>query len=91
MKILLDRLTPLFDWVIVDSPPTLAVHDASTLADLCDGVLFVVRAGTTSCESAQKACLEFRSSKNLLGLVLNQVEKAEIQETYYGYSPNKTK
>jgi protein-tyrosine kinase len=90
MKILLDRLTPLFDWVIVDSPPTLAVHDASTLADLCDGVLFVVRAGTTSSESAQRACSEFRS-KNLLGIVLNQVEKAEMQETYYGYSSNKAK
>jgi protein-tyrosine kinase len=84
MKELLTRLTPLFDWVILDSPPTLAVHDASSLADLCDGVLFVVKAGTTSHESAQKAALEFRN-KNLLGVVLNCVETDELQESYYGY------
>jgi protein-tyrosine kinase len=89
MKTLLDRVTPLFDWVIVDSPPALLVHDASRLADLCDGVLFIVRAGATSQESAQKTVAEFRN-KNLLGVVLNQVESAEMKQTYsYGYSPEK--
>jgi capsular exopolysaccharide synthesis family protein len=84
MKVLLDRVTPLFDWVIVDSPPALAVHDASSLADLCDGVLLVVRAGVTSHESAQMAAAEFRRH-NLLGVLLNQVEKDELQANYYGY------
>jgi protein-tyrosine kinase len=90
MKVLLNRVTPLFDWVIVDSPPALAVHDASSLADLCDGVLLVVKAGATSQESAKKAAAEFRRS-NLLGVLLNQVEKSEMQDGYYGYygdSPN---
>jgi|SRR5579864_3561154 len=82
MKNLLDLVTPAFDWVILDSPPALAVHDASLLADLCDGVLFVVKAGETSDGDAVKASSEFQG-KNLLGVVLNQVEKADLYEDYY--------
>jgi protein-tyrosine kinase len=82
MKMLLERVTPAFDWVILDSPPALPVHDAISLADLCDGVLLVVRAGETNHEVAKKGSLEFRE-KNLLGVVLNQVEKSETQGSYY--------
>ncbi|MGB2663414.1 MAG: CpsD/CapB family tyrosine-protein kinase [Candidatus Acidiferrum sp.] len=86
MKALLDRLTPLFDWIIIDSPPAIAVHDASTLADLCDGILFVVRAGSTNFEIAQRAAGEFRP-ESLLGVVLNCVDKNETYGNYhYGYS-----
>jgi capsular exopolysaccharide synthesis family protein len=89
MKALLDRLTPIFDWVIMDSPPAIAVHDASILADMCDGVLFVVRAGKTSFEIAQKAAGEF-AEKNLLGVVLNRVDKSQTYgDYYYGYSAEK--
>jgi len=69
LKELLDQVTPLFDWVIVDSPPALPVHDASVIADLCDGVLFVVRAGVTDFETAVKASEDFRG-KHLVGVVL---------------------
>jgi capsular exopolysaccharide synthesis family protein len=90
MKHLLGLVTPVFDWIIIDSPPALPVHDASMLADLCDGVLFVVRAGFTDFELAEKASGEFQD-KNLLGVVLNCVEKSESYgEYYYGY-PNATK
>ena len=74
--------TPAFDWVILDSPPSLPVHDASSLADLCDGVLFVVRAGETSYEVAKKAASEFRD-KNLIGVVMNQVDKSQGRGDYY--------
>ena len=89
MRVLLDCVTPAFDWVILDSPPALPVHDSSSLADLCDGVLFVVRAGETDHEAAKKASMEFRE-KNLLGVVLNQVEDSEAQGGYYyGHSDKK--
>jgi protein-tyrosine kinase len=82
MKNLLERVTPIFDWLVIDSPPSLPVHDASILADLCDGVLFVVRAGSTNFEIAEKASSEFRD-KNLLGVVLNRVEQSESYGGYY--------
>ena len=82
MKQLLDRMSLIFDWIILDSPPALAVHDASILADMCDGVLFVVRAGSTDFELAAKASAEFRD-KNLLGVVLNRVDKSDSYGGYY--------
>src|SRR6202521_2908595 len=85
MKHLLDAMSEIFDWVILDSPPALPVHDASMLADICDGVLFVVRAGSTDSEIAQRVSAEFRD-KNLLGVVLNRVDSADTYNNYYyGY------
>ncbi len=86
MKKLLDLVAPVFDWVIIDSPPALPIHDASILADLCDGVLFVVRAGETTYEIAEKGVVEFRA-KNLLGIVLNQADQAEGYGDYSYDSP----
>jgi capsular exopolysaccharide synthesis family protein len=86
MRQFLDNMSRIFDWVIVDSPPALAVHDASMLADMCDGVIFVVRAGATDSDIAERAIAEFRE-KNLLGVVLNRVEKSDTYgEYYYDYS-----
>jgi len=86
MKYLLERVTPVFDWLVLDSPPALPVHDASLIADLCDGVLFIVRAGATDFEVAEKASSEFRD-KNLLGVILNRAEKSDSYGGYYyGYS-----
>jgi protein-tyrosine kinase len=85
LKKLLELMTPLFDWIILDTPPALPVHDASMMADLCDGVLFVVRAGMTDHEMAAKATGEFQD-RNLLGVVLNRVEDgAGYGGYYYGY------
>jgi protein-tyrosine kinase len=85
MKRLLELMTPLFDWIIIDTPPALPVHDASMMADLCDGVLFVVRAGATDHELATKAAAEFQD-KNLLGVVLNRADgDAGYGGYYYSY------
>ena len=85
MKRLLNYLSPIFDWIIIDSPPALPVHDASVLGDLVDGVLLVVKAGSTHVDDAGKAAEEFRN-KNLLGVVLNQVEKCDSYgDLYYNH------
>ena len=85
LKTLLDRLTPVFDWVILDSPPCLPVADSSILADFCDGVLMVVGAGSTPCETVQKACREFRE-RNLIGVVLNRAEENPNYGAYHYYA-----
>lgn len=91
LKKLLDRVTPMFDWVLLDSPPCLPVADAIMLADHCDGVLLIVRAGKTASELAQKACQELQG-KNIIGTVLNAVEESHLYGTYYyqgyGYGDN---
>lgn len=82
MKLLLERVTPVFDWVILDSPPCLPVADASVLADLVDGVLMIVRAASTPSESAQRALQELRG-RNVVGVVLNAVDEASAYGSYY--------
>ena len=87
LKKLLDRVMPVFDWVILDSPPCLPVADATILANLCDGIILVVRAGTTSSEAAQRACQELQG-RNVAGVVLNAVEQSHMYGSYYyqGYN-----
>jgi protein-tyrosine kinase len=82
MKQLLNLITPSFDWIVIDSPPALPVHDASILADMVDGVLFVIRAGSTDAEIAERTAAEFQG-KNLLGVVLNQVQKSDSYGDQY--------
>jgi Mrp family chromosome partitioning ATPase len=79
---LLQTVGPVFDWVIVDSPPTLPVSDALTLAEMCDGVLTVIRAAQTGFDSAQKSCQQLRD-KNLLGVALNCAEEGSAYGSYY--------
>lgn len=84
LKALLQKMAPLFDWIVVDSPPIVPVSDASVMADMCDGLLMVVHADVTPLEMAQKARQEFQN-KPLLGVVLNQVEAKRSYGSYYYY------
>jgi len=91
LKDLLLRLSPLFDWVIIDSPPAMMVSDSRMMADMCDGVLLVVAAGTGSYAIVQKACQQF-NNKRMLGVVLNRAEpRRSYSYKYYGayYGPAK--
>jgi capsular exopolysaccharide synthesis family protein len=85
LKLLLDRMSPAFDWVILDSPPAVPVADASILAGLCDGVILVVEAASTPVELAQKARSEFRD-RQILGVVLNRVQPRDSYGSYAYYS-----
>src|ERR1700736_1055862 len=84
LKALLGTFGPVFDWVILDSPPTLPVSDALVLADFCDGVLTVVRAAHTTFDSAQKSCQQLRE-KNILGVALNCADQGASYGSYYQY------
>ena len=46
-KEFLEKLTDSFDWVIIDSPPVMAVTDPAVIAHVASGVLFVVNARRT--------------------------------------------
>src|SRR5207245_3365373 len=60
LKFLLTRVEPLFDWIIIDSPPTVPVSDSSLLANFCDGVLIVARSNSTPFEMARKTRPDFQ-------------------------------
>jgi protein-tyrosine kinase len=85
LKFLLNRLEPLFDWIIIDSPPAVPVSDSGLLANYCDGVVMVVRSNATPSDIARKARQEFRD-KHLIGVVLNGIEagSSPYNQYYYG-------
>ena len=81
---LVAMLSPLFDWIIVDSSPVVPVSDAVNFARACDAVLLVARADSTPFDIAQRAHAEFRNSR-VLGFVLNAARNVEGRGGYYDY------
>jgi len=82
---LIKRLSPHFDWILIDTPPVLIVTDAVDLASAADAVLLVARGATTPFDVAQRAQAAF-SNFRILGFVLNAVKNAPRDRHYYGYS-----
>lgn len=86
---LLTLLEQQFDIVVVDSPPVLAVTDATLLADQVGTVLFVVAADMTNRDAAQTAVNQLvRGHGRLIGAILNRVD-LERHATYHGVHDRK--
>jgi capsular exopolysaccharide synthesis family protein len=86
MKNLLKKLEKdQFDWVLIDTPPVLAVTDAAVVASMVAGVVFVVRSEMTSSRQALQALDVLQASANprIIGVVLNRVN---LQRDKYYYS-----
>lgn len=87
---LIKMLRKDFDYVLIDSPPLLPVTDGGLIAQQSDGVLLIVKAGSTKLD-------QFRGGRDLLtkvgasvlGVVLNMIPLNRNGEAYgyrYGYS-----
>jgi protein-tyrosine kinase len=87
LKVLLQRIESLFEWIILDSPPAVPVSDASVLAKSCDGVLLVVRSNATPVDMARRAREEF-PDQALVGVVLNGTEHKDGDYAQYYYEAN---
>jgi capsular exopolysaccharide synthesis family protein len=85
LNIFLQRIDPLFDWIIVDSPPAVPVSDAGILAKACDGVLMVVRSNSTPFDLARRAREEF-SDEALVGVILNGTDHESSPYSRYYYN-----
>ncbi|HDR4684015.1 CpsD/CapB family tyrosine-protein kinase [Bacillus cereus group sp. MYBK15-3] len=85
MQELLAQAYSIYDLVIFDLPPILAVTDAQIMANQCDASILVVRSESTEKESAVKAKGLLESAKGkLLGVVLNDRERENGLYYYYG-------
>lgn len=81
---MLQQAYEMFDIVLIDAPPVLAVSDAQIIANSCDGIILVVRSEVTEKSQMVKAkqLLDHTSSK-LLGVVLNDKKNEKNQYGYY--------
>lgn len=87
---LITMLREEFDYILIDSPPLLPVTDGGLIAQQADGVLLVVKAGSTKID-------QFRGGRDsltkvnapVLGVLLNMIPLDRNGEAYgyrYGYS-----
>jgi capsular exopolysaccharide synthesis family protein len=83
---LLNQLRQQFDTVLLDTPPVIAVTDATLLATMADGLLLVVTCGRTTREQAKVALLTLeKAGITPLGVVMNQVDRRKGYGYYYYY------
>ncbi len=82
MKALIDEMSNRYDCILMDTPPVGIVSDACEVANVTDGVLFLVRQNATDKEAVIRGVKQLELSKSrLLGFVLNGI----IDESNKGY------
>jgi non-specific protein-tyrosine kinase len=83
MAEIISALSERADIVLFDAPPVIAVTDAAVLASRVDGVLLVIKAGTTKRDHAKRAkALLDKVNAHVVGAVLNNIK---MDTSYYSY------
>lgn len=86
MQQIKDEMEDYFDLVIFDLPPVLAVTDAQVMASKVDGTIFVAPKGLVNKDQIiQSRDLLNKVKANVLGAILNRVEKSDDNYYYYYY------
>lgn len=89
MEDLLIKLSEMYDLVLLDTPPVLAVADSQILGNLVDGSLLVVNSKLTHRDKVVDAKNQMdKSSSKTLGIVLNDLDKKDDGDYYYYYGEN---
>ena len=90
MKHLLTQWREMFDHVIIDSPPVLAVTDAVRLSAEVDAVILVIRSAQTSKAALRRSiALLAQANAKLLGVVFNGFDPRSPDHYYSYYSGTK--
>ncbi|GBD87476.1 tyrosine-protein kinase YwqD [bacterium BMS3Abin03] len=97
MRNLLSKLRDVYDLILLDSPPIIAVTDSEILSGMVDGTVLVVSAETTEIDLMERAVeLIKREDTQFLGTILNNFSYKSGYGSYYKYyyyysSPEKKK
>jgi capsular exopolysaccharide synthesis family protein len=88
MRRLIQRALEAFDYVLLDTPPILAVPEALQLAHDVESILLVVQSGHTTRPALQMAAEQLaRIEAPVLGVVLNRVDLTSKYSYYTYYYP----
>ncbi|MCP4265140.1 MAG: polysaccharide biosynthesis tyrosine autokinase [Candidatus Brocadiaceae bacterium] len=78
----------MFDIVIFDTSPSLAITDAVALSRKMDGVIITIKSGSTLQNAAKRCILKFQKSKcEMFGAIINYAYTTE-GNYYYNYTHN---
>lgn len=87
-KAMLDTVSPLYDLVIIDTPPIMAVTDPSIISHLAGTVLMVARYEVNTVKEVIAGIRRFEQiGVPVKGCILNGVTKKTSNYYGYGYSP----
>jgi len=85
-KRILKKFGEDFDWVLIDTPPVMAVSDAALVAHVSAGVLFVIGSEQTTVPAALNALEQLEAANaRFVGAVLNRVELERNSFFYSDY------
>ncbi len=84
---LLERVSKMFDHVVIDGPPVLGLADSPLVASLCEGTVFVIEAGSIRRTAALNAVNRLRAvDARILGGILTKFSAKKFGYGYgYGY------
>jgi len=83
---LLKTMRAQSDMVIVDSPPLLAVADATIIGSRCSGAILILDAGKTRTDIAKRAVERLRQTNvRVFGVVLNKLSLRRMSGYYSSY------
>lgn len=86
MKALIEEMSLRYDYILVDTPPVSIVSDACEVANVTDGVLFLVRQNSTDKEAVIRGVKQLElSNSRLLGFVLNGIMEDGGKSYKYRY------
>jgi capsular exopolysaccharide synthesis family protein len=87
----MSKLSPQFDWIIVDSPPVLPLSDATSLTRYADATLLVARADQTVREAIEET-IAIIGRQRVAGVILNGVNSFDrsYSKYYQSYYSRKT-
>ena len=84
MMDILDEASKEYDLILVDAPPLLGFAEAMQVAKSVDGVVVMARAGQTSRRAVATVLATLKRLRaNIIGLVLNEVDKGSTNDYYY--------
>ena len=85
MHRLIQEAREVFDWVIIDTPPIGLLTDAALLSSMADGVVLVVKAGSTPYDLVNRA-VDAIGRERLMGVVLNRATELPHRSNYDYYN-----
>jgi succinoglycan biosynthesis transport protein ExoP len=84
MMDILDEASKEYDLILVDAPPLLGFAEAMQVAKSVDGVVVMARAGQTSRRAVATVLATLKRLRaNVIGLVLNEVDRGNTNDYYY--------
>lgn len=93
LSVLVERLTGIYDHVVIDSPPVMGLADAPLIASRVEGVVYAVESHGIRSSIVKNALARLASANvRLFGGVLTKFEARKAQYGYeYGYDYGRSK